>query len=362
MAFDFLDGICAQFQGKACVLDNGYNYAVGTAFPRSDALIWSDTNHFNSFTQTEDLFTAERLGILSNAGVTDIYIEQLEDGQPFVDQLIEDRDIDKFVEAYDGISYSTRMSSEEAQYHLGNTARVILAAADNDPPIDVHFAQINNTDAQDTELDALSGQIFAKHDDYLIVVNQLATDIALHTTVTDEDIDLLYGLDIGLSFSGFNGVIYDYSQITEHFQDRVPADVLDASVEALGDLKIEQMRLETQHLTLNNQFRIDNDSILADRVAETRNPDGKVVIVHGSNHGGLRDNDLDEMLAQRGISSTRVNLVYDQADLDFVQTTPDPTEMSYFPQTDQFVVDSLDDNSEVMGFEGVEPTPTRIMP
>lgn len=362
MAFDFLNGICEQFQGKACVLDNGYNYAVGSAFPRSDVLIWSDTNHFNSFSQNEDLFTPERLGILSNSGVTDIYIEQLEDGQPFVEQLLKDRDVEAFVRSYGAISYSTRMTSDEFQHRLGKTAEFILAAADQEPPINVHFAQINNTAAQEAELDALSTQIFSKHDDHLAIIDRLATDIALHTPMTDADLDVLYNLPLGLSFSGLNGVTYDYSQITAHFEDRVPADVLNRSVLELGSLKIDQMRLEEQHITLNNQFRIDNDSILADRISETRTPDGNVVVVHGSNHGGLRENDLDEMLAQRGLSSTRINLVYDQRDLNDVQQTIDPTEMSYFPQTDQFVVDALDKNSEVMGFEGVEPAPTRVVP
>lgn len=346
--------------------ESGYEQVLDAAFPASDVLIWSDTNHATSGNKINDLFSIERIQELSKRGVTDIFIEDVEAGQALVAPLIADGDIDKFVAGYDLVADPLHSSQEDFLEKVRDTAHMILVAAEMRPPINVHFVQISFTAEQNNELMGFEDRMFSIQDAAFVTMTDIVTEFQGHTELTDSDRQLLMDGHINEYIVDQNAV-FNLDVIKEQFRGRVPDDVLDDAVKTLREFKNQHLELSVQYHQIADQYRIDNDVTLADRMANTMTPDGRVVLVHGAAHGSARDGtngvDIDELLLQQGLSSTRVNLGYDRLGLYFSQRDTDPTELTYFPQEDRFEINDLDGGDpEIKGFEGVDPAPTRLTP
>ncbi len=351
---------------------SGYEQVLDIAFPNgadaseSDVLIWSDTNHATSTDKIGDLFSIERIAELSKRGVTDIYIEKLEVSQPLVAKLIADQDVDAFVAEYDRIATPLAASQEDFLSQARDTAHMIVVAAEMKPPINVHMVQIAYTPEQEQDLGEFEERMFAIQDDAFVTLSDLATEFSKYTELSDSDEQLLLDGHI-TEYIVDDRAVFNLNIIKEQFRDRVPDDVLDDTVIKLRDFKNRHLEISSQYNRLADQFRVDNDVILAERIADSLPQDGKAVLVHGSAHGSNRSGidgvDIDELLLQNGLSSTRVNLAYDRWGLLSSQYSTDPTELTYYPQEDRFTIDDLDDgNPEILGFEGVDPTPRRLTP
>lgn len=357
MPFDFLNGILSDFNDLSGIIPGGHDGVLNTVFPENNVLIWSDVNHANAGSLIGDLLSEERMRTLATHGVTDIYLEELEEKQPLYDAFAQGSISEKsFVERVLDISDSVHLTKEQQNIVMLDIARAITIGASMNPPIRLHAAQISDTAEQQETLDDLNNQIFSTHSKYLDLVDDFLDKFE---AATSEDIDYLFSDQIGESFNGWSEELYDYSKIHEHFSGRMPDDVLNDYVAKFYGFKIEQQELEIQYMELNNQYRIDNDVLLADRVVQTKQVgDGKVVIVHGAGHGGQRTgqedgNDLDELLRQRGLISTRVNVVYDEKDLNGDLAGADESEISYFPGADKVVYQDYNRDGLINGTEGV---------
>lgn len=344
----------------------GHEQVLDAAFPRSNVLIWSDTNHETSSTKIGDLFSVERIAELSRRGVTDIFLEDLEAGQPFVAQLIADQDIDKFVAEYDRIADPLYTSQEEFLQKARDTAHMILVAAEMRPPINVHFVQIAFTPEQNQALGEFEEQIFAIEDNAFVDITDIVTQFSQYAELTESDRQLLMDGHLN-EYIVDDRAVFNLDIIRAQFGDRVPEEIIDNAIERIADLKNRHFELSQDYNRLADQFRVDNDVILSDRMVEEMGPDGRAVLVHGAGHGNDRDGingvDIDELLLQRGFSSTRVNVVYDSLGLYSAHSSPDPTELTYYPEDDRFTVHNLDNgNPNILGFEGVSPVPQYFRP
>lgn len=353
-----IPGLDVQFNVQAGLISGGFDGLLSSTFSRGDVLIFSDVNHSNSGTMNQDMLSEQKLNQYSSHGVTDIYLEQLEEIQPLVDALARGEITEQnFVDEAMSISTNSWISEEENRASKGALASAITQGAASNPPINFHAVQIANTSSQAHSLSTLDQGIWDTHGQYLERVNELIDDVRQHTDLTEADRDFLFNGGMGESFIGHNGPQFEYSQILEHFGDRVPHDVLQDAVVDMYDLKINQLQMASRHAELTAQFRVDNDSILAERIADTRDRSGTAVVIHGSGHGATRggwfSRDLDEILRHEyGLKNARVNVVYDGNDINSNAQQKDDSEISYFPDEDKVVAHDTNGNGEVEGAQG----------
>lgn len=337
---------------------SGYDAMLDKAFPASDVLIFSDMNHGHSNTKFRDLLSPQRLNLLAQDRVTDIYVEELECIQPFIDRLSRGEiSKDEFVKLVGAESTSVFLTREEDMQSYADLADVVIAASAMQPPIRIHAKQVSNTPEQEMVLNDLEKKqdaVFDKGLAYISAFSRRLTDSGLNS---DEMIKYLYSDGVAMGLASHKVFDVDSAKIRTELSKRLPAEEVEAFMKGYEDLQLEQMALVNRHDALKMQYRIDNDVILADYIAKTKPPESRALIIHGAAHGSSsKENDLDELLAQRGISSMRVNLVYDRSDLiSSSRRNPDASEMNYYPGQDKFETEDLNNDGAINGVEPARP-------
>ncbi len=330
---------------------NGFQYLSTVMLPQSDVLILSDVNHSRSQTLISDMFSAERLQVYSDQGVTDIYIERVEPVQQHIDALT-NQEIDKatFIERVGASSFSCYATDEARQLTSkdahGRLADAVIAASQMSSPIKFHAAQMSNTDEQSEQLRVLQQQVLSTHrkaldriDAFFDEANE--ANILLRSgrggPYGVSDIDAVFALgkrfiidDCDLLRGGYKEKAAFNAEATlkNHFKDRVPDEMLMRLGQDLNTLNLDQLNDYIGKIKMVGKFRIDNDEILARHVMDTRSQDGRVIVVHGAAHGAARHDDLDEHLQNAGFAVNRVNIYYDSTDINLIRNT-DQSDIHY---------------------------------
>ena len=345
-----------SFNAASGHLPDGFDVALKSILPQNDVLIWSDVNHQNSSDIYADLFSAERLQEYAKQNVTDIYLELLEAGQPFGDRLENGEiTVQQFITEYEQFSMNNFLSAEDGHKKHTDLGNLIQNAAQMDPPIKIHFVQMENTAEQTKQLAQLEKERHKLRNKYGDLRDKFIDNMYKNDVIpSDQDLNFLFTKGLGNYFVSNGHPNFNIKQINDQFSGRVPDKILNDFSEKITDLMYNLDNQSLKKLQISNQFRIDNDALLSDKVADTRKPNGKVIIEHGAGHGGTHHNDLDEMLLQRGLTSTRVNVVYDPQDLSS-SSAQDASEISYFPKTNALQVIDANNDGIINGSEGVEP-------
>ena len=292
-----------QFHSKAFPRLDGFSYIENAILPKSDVVIMSDTDHENARDIYEDMFSKSELEAYARKGYTDIHFEFPESLQPYADQLANRKDAKEFLNTMEDMrAYSTHLSKEDALKKNADMADAIVIAANMSPPIKIHFSLIRNTPKQREQLNLLSDELVRIRDNIL-----------------------------------------------SHLDDN--PDVSSAADEYLESLYNQQLDTQRKRLSLSEQYRIDNDVILAQKIKNTKDPYGRALILHGAGHGAKWDgkeghNDLDEHLEDMGFSVNRINIIYDSRNVTRMvrRGHADVSDMNYFPKLDEFIF--LDHNED----------------
>lgn len=361
-------GFIPQFHNaaNAGTISGGFGYIAGTLLPKSDILIFSDMDHVDSKSIYADLFSQQKLEMYAKAGVTDIYVETLEIHQAAIDNIASIKDVDKFynnLQSIDEAGQCLFLSEYDCAEMNRDLADAVAAGAKMNPPIKFHAVQIANTSEQDSAIAQLDEQ--AQNIGYE-KVQAIADKFAEESRKagvdwSDEDSAFMLGvvsrfqvsrssmrtidlIDKGLI--NFNGLMESHFQ-SGWFQDRVPSEIIDKFAKQFSDLNKEQNQLFSDAHELVKKYRIDNDVILADRIAETRNPQGRAIVAHGVGHGASVQDDLDEHLQKRGLTVSRVNIFYDSEDLN--KHRFDQSDLNYNPVADEITFTDYNGNGRVDG-------------
>lgn len=353
------DNLDTKFNVQSGFIRGELDGLLDSSLEKGEVLIFSDVNHGNSQTMDQDMLSSQKLQQYSAHGVTDIYLERLEDIQPAIDSLaLGQISKTEFAQQVSSISSSRWNTAVEEQAETAALADAVLQGASMVPPIRFHAVQISNTAEQQAALASVDLIEDDTYSGYLSRVNRLSNEISEHTNLDIDDIVFLNSSELGDSFTSSAEPELDYyTLLTEHFGDRVPNDILQNAASDFHDLKENQTGGIGQYNALTAQYRIDNDSILAERIADTRNPDGKAIVIHGAGHGAYRDGiigrDLDEILSHEyGLNNVRVNVVYDKFDLLRNAENIDNSEISYFPERDEVVASDFNGNGQIDGTQG----------
>ena len=106
------------------------------------------------------MLSPERLKDYSDAGITDIYVEEIENNQHIINQLAAGEiGHDTFIGEMNKTSENPNISKEEYLTQLGNFADAIIAGAKMTPPIRFHAAQMSNTREQKVTLAIIDKKI-----------------------------------------------------------------------------------------------------------------------------------------------------------------------------------------------------------
>ncbi len=349
--------------GRPNSIENGFEFIAGPVLRNSDILILSDTSHAKSTSKESDLLSPEKLLRYSKAGVTDIYIEKLESLDPYVRKL-ERGEIgrEEFIDINFEGTTSVHYSRDVLRTKLEVTADAIIAGSKLDPPVRLHFAQIENTEEQEKELFKLIDGVEPPNEEVAGLVRNLVSsfkDKGLELTDSDlEELDVIADFfclhphiqETMVSVTGFD----PYKKLSRQFEGRLSQEDVNVSLDDFYDLKwrrereIEEMKLKV--LSLDQQYRVDNDKILADRIASTKNPEGKAIVVHGAAHGAERDNDLDELLEKKGFSVSRINVVYGEENpLNPEKGLQDICDADYYPESGKLEFRDVNSDGKIEG-------------
>ena len=319
----------------------------------ADVIIFSDTNHSLSESKISDMFSPGQLQDYADRGVTDIYVESLDQNQHLVDQLARGQiSRAQFVQSVDEISSSRWYSDQEYREMIGQQADMIIAASQTVPPISIHYAQISNTPEQTEYLENLFDQQLEYYGQAYGRI--LEFEIDNRNNLTQEDLDFLDNE----AFSPFNPdnerQFYDPDMaraFIDQFRGKVPEEELESLFSDLYEAHMSFSELELDRLSARNDFRIANDDILADRVAENAALEGRgrAIIAHGAGHGATNHTDLDDDLAREGLSSIRINLWYGREEQRDYHA--DRSEYDYYPERDRLVIRDDDRDGQVTGIE-----------
>lgn len=327
-------------------------------------MIFSDTNHANAKTIYADLFSLERLGAYAKAGVSDIYVETLPEYNEFFKKMVEGKmTANQFADHPDVVGAGLHLSGSDLRKYVKNLGDAVIAASKMSPPIKFYAAQISNTPEQNQaliELDTKAMNMFGESESY---ANKFFAEVvkrgyALKTGEdgAPDDIGIVYDT-LGrfntsaplLSNEEFSKKIdMDiYELMDSQFSGRVPQEMVFDFAHKLTLLNGKQNDTIIEALSLQNKFRIDNDVLLAKYISDTRNANGKAVVVHGAGHGAASESDLDEHLQNAGLKVNRVNVFYDKQDLLYPEA--DKADINYAPKADEITFTDYNSNGRVDG-------------
>lgn len=338
---------------------NGFEYISNVLLPKSDVLIYSDPNHYNSQNIIPDMFSQERLVNYSEKGGTDIYIEEVESLDPY-QQLLACGDIkhDEFIRIYGETSHNPFYTEAENVESRDDISKAIESASNMDTPIRFHFVRISNTDEQDGILSGIREQASACERDAYDSVRaffKLLKENNIDFNGDDKYVvfNMLEEFDAGMENSHNRSYIEERyntsfcSILSDNFGDKVPTEMLKNLSDKLNEMREQQISVFQSIRATKNKFRIDNDATLAEEILRTKDPDGKAIVVHGRAHGAETHNDLDEHLQRDGLVVNRVNIFYDPNDLP--SNRIDNSDMNYSPETNGFYFIDWNKNGIVDG-------------
>lgn len=369
------------FQNKALPksIEDGWSYIHNSIAPHSDVIIFSDINHEESTTKTRDLFFPEHIEGHGKSGVTGIILEELEKINKHAQNLFEGKiNKDNFTRNYTEITFSPYNTEEELYNEANYTADAIIAGSKQTPPIKFYMAQIKDTLEQEQILEGLKEQEYAFHTDALTHIGIVCDKLhEKHIYPSHDQITEIYDMT-NCFITGDKEYfdIYAPGATLAHIlegQDISEQEILDITA-PLVDLKTKQNDINLEHAMTRLRFRIDNDTILANRVMKAHEETGgKIMIVHGALHGAERGGennkgkDLDELLQEKGLRVTRINIAYNEKTLIEHQNysyNSDVSELTLFPKTGELRIEDLNHDNKVTGLYNEElpasqiPTPS----
>jgi hypothetical protein len=349
--------------GRPNLVENGFEFIAGPVIRNSDILILSDTNHSKSINMINDLFSPDKLTRYSQAGVTDVYLEELESLDPYARKL-ERGEIGKeeFIDINMSESYPVHYTDEVYRAILEDTADAIITGSEMDPPVRIHFAQIENTEEQEKELSELQKSIRPPLEEVSDLTNKLVNFFNEQgVELTNSDLEQINLVAKYFSLTGPEQEIIDeiydfnpYEKLSRQFEGRLTQNTINVSLDDFYNLKWnverEEAGLASREFDLRMQYRIDNDKILADRIADTKYPQGKAIVVHGAAHGAERKNDLDELLEKKGFSVSRVNVVYgEENDMNPEDGYQDICDADYYPVSGKLEFRDVNSDGRIEG-------------
>lgn len=359
-------GFIPQFHkaANAGTISGGFGYISGALLPKSDVLIFSDTNHANAKTIYADLFSLERLGAYAKAGVSDIYVETPPEFNEFFKKMVEGKmTAHQFADHPDVVGAGGHLSESDYREKMKNLGDAVIAASKMSPPIKFYAAQISNTPEQNQalfDLDVKSMNMFGEAESYantfFAEVVKRGYALKIGEDGAPDDIGIVYDT-LGrfntsaplLSNEEFsNKINMDiYGAMRSQFSGRMPEEMVFDFAHKLTLLNVKQNDMILDAQALQNKFRIDNDVLLVKYITDTRNANGKAVVVHGAGHGAASESDLDEQLQNAGLKVNRVNVFYDKQDLLYV--TKDNADINYAPKADEITFTDYNSNGRVDG-------------
>ena len=341
---------------------SGAEYISSVLLPQSDVLILSEFGHDNSQTIYADFFSEDKLNEYASQGVTDIYIEDLESLDHLVKDLVKD-DIGReaFIEAVMADIPNPHVTKDEHLAQVGDIADAIINASKTNPPITFHFAQTVRTAEQNEEMGLFDQQLKSHGDEFKVVADEFLSSCAEQGLNTEGYRGALLEMEEGFGqnrITFLRGVLggkddWFEQDIREHLSSHLQGKVSDEKIEELGDklIEIRDHQKETMSAAINRgrEFQMD-DTVLANKILETKDPEGTAIVMHGGSHGAKNNNDLDEHLQNEGLAVNRVNVYYDIKDItEGADGLSDMADMHYSPLENKMLFFDWNEDGKVNG-------------
>lgn len=336
----------------------GLDYLVGTYITQSDVTVISD-NHLTSVSKYKDFLSENNLKKFANAGIAHIHVE-LPESVDDIRKKLADGQITKTQFVQELIDHKVFLMTVKDPIPIFNDiADAVINAKKNG--IEFHFNQVAFTPEQNQAM----GKFFKDNNDilkdrYANQSNEINTFLK-DSGVSDikrnrfiEKIKQPHRPFETISLERIDG---------KAFRDELTKPQIEILNEKIGGLRgiLQDFENKKKDFTtdLLLKFRIGSDGELANRVATSLDHGGKALLLHGTLHGGTDKNDVDDLLAAKGLKVSRINLTYNAFDQDYnralidLKMMKDPSDVYYSPKRDS--IELIDMNKDGLVDAGPAP-------